>query len=539
MKKSNLKTSAFGLAKGAELLSEDSFAVQSFKDITVAVLCDGVGSSKEGREASLRTVEYFINSFKLKPQAWTIPQALEQFTSSINNILYSESSINYGKPELLTTLAIIIIEGNRLYGTNVGDSRIYLSRKEKLFQLSTDHIINEENKRHILTKVIGISDRIEPYIFENNLEEDDHILLCSDGLYTEMSDNEVFEKIPLLANGIVKFVNKRSFENLRDDTSAIVIKYLQDDEVTKRKRQFLTIPEYISENETIDSFQLLKPLVQNRRTWLATDGNSNFVLKFPEFEATESEEILNLFVREAWNARRIKSNYFPKAFIPEDRTHRYYVMEVFEGDNLEEILKKGKFDILNSLNILKTVLNSSQYLLKFNLVNGDIKPDNIIQLKSGEFKIIDYGSIVEIFSINSKAGTPSYLAPERFKGSAISEQSEIFSMGVTIYRLLTQKYPYGEIEPFQKPSFHSQPTAVSKLNKIVPEWFNTVILRMVHSDSEIRYKYFSEVLFDIENSDKVEPIYSKETPLLEKDPLKFYKIGFWILVIGNIGQIVF
>jgi len=539
MEKSNLKTSAFGLAKGAELLSDDNFSVQHFQDITIAVLCDGVGSAKEGREASLRTVEYFVNSFKLKPQAWSIPQALEQFTNSINNILYSESSINYGKPELLTTLAVIVIDGNRLYGANIGDSRIYLLRDEKLFQLSFDHIINEENKTHILTKVIGISDRIEPYLFENNLEINDHILLCSDGLYTEIDDSEIIEKTPLLANGIVKYVNKKMYENLRDDTSAVVVKYLQDDEIIKRKRQFLTIPEHISKGEKIDKYTFLKPLVQNNRTWLVSDPkHQEYVIKFPEFEAIESEDMLNLFIREAWNARRITSEYFPKAFIPEDRTYRYYLMEVFDGANLEEVSKKGKFDIGKSLEVLKTLLKSSQHLLQLNLVNGDIKPDNIIELKNGEFKIVDYGSIVEIFSINSKAGTPSYLAPERFTGSAISEQSEIFSMGVTIYKLLTEKYPYGEIEPFQKPSFYSEPILVLNLNKTVPEWFSIVVARMVHADIEIRYKHFSEVLFDIENSDKVEPIYSKNTPLLERDPLKFYKVGFWVLLLGNIGQLI-
>ena len=539
MEKLNLKTSAFGLAKGAELLSDDSFAVQTFNEITVAVLCDGVGSAKEGREASLRTVEYFINNFKLKPQAWTIPQALEQFTNSINNILYSESQINYSKPELLTTLAIIVIDGNRLYGANIGDSRIYLLRDKELFQLSTDHIINEKNKTHILTKVIGISDRIEPYIFENNLEEKDHLLLCSDGLYTEMSQEKIIEKIPLLANGIVKYVNKESYENLRDDTSAIVIKYIKDDEVAIRKRQFLTIPENLNENEKIDRFTLVKPLIQNRRTWLATENGKEFVLKFPDIEAIESEEILNLFIREAWNGRRIESDFFPKAFIPEDRTYRYYVMEIFDGENLEHLLsEKGVFDTVSALEILKTLLISSQYLLKLDLVNGDIKPDNIIKLKNGDFRLVDYGSIVEIFSINSKAGTPSYLAPERFKGSAISEQSEIFSMGATIYKLLTKKYPYGEIEPFQTPSFHSKPIAITELNDTVPEWFSIVISRMIHSNTEIRYKYFSEVLFDVENSDKVEPIYSKDTPLLEKDPLKFYKIGFWIMFSLNILQFI-
>ncbi|MDQ7067030.1 MAG: protein kinase [Sulfurimonas sp.] len=174
-------------------------------------------------------------------------------------------------------------------------------------------------------------------------------------------------------------------------------------------------------------------------------------------EAIDDEVSLDLFVKEAWNAKRLKADFFPKAVIPKNRSARYYVMQLFKGENLDTYLSHKQITIDDSIELANTLLKMSQYLVRYDLVHGDIKPPNIMIAKDDdenlEFKIIDYGSITEIFSINSQEGTPSFIAPERFLGEAISETTEIFSIGVTLYLALTGKYPYGEIEPFQNPSF--------------------------------------------------------------------------------------
>ncbi|SFV70885.1 Serine/threonine protein kinase [hydrothermal vent metagenome] len=145
------------------------------------------------------------------------------------------------------------------------------------------------------------------------------------------------------------------------------------------------------------------------------------------------------------------------------------------------------------------------------------------------FKVIDFGSITELYSINSTAGTPSYLAPERFTGSSINESSEIFSIGVTLYEALTQKFPYGEIEPFQQPIFK---TAISttKLNKNIHDWLNSVIFRSIEPNSEKRYKNYSEMLFELSNPNRVKPYFDSTKPLIKRNPELFYKIEFIIIL---------
>jgi serine/threonine protein kinase len=170
------------------------------------------------------------------------------------------------------------------------------------------------------------------------------------------------------------------------------------------------------------------------------------------------------------------------------------------------------------------------------LVHGDIKPENILVLRrhgKRVYKLIDFGSIVEIFSVASRAGTPSYLAPERFTGESISEQTEIFAIGVTLYEALSRKYPYEEIEPFQNPTFKT-PTPLRQLNRLVPTWLEAVVMRAIARDKERRYERYSEMEYELTHPEKVQPYYPENATLLEREPIKVYRWAFTLSFLLNI-----
>ena len=528
MANSNIKTTGFSLAKGKNLTGDDFFDVKVVDNLTIAIVCDGVGSATEGAEASRRVTNYLITNFKNRPTSWSIEKSIKSFISSINSILYEESMVNYERPEIVTTLAMVIIEGDKLYGANVGDSRIYLQRDGIMSQLSHDHLMEEDGYEGVLTQAIGIDKFVSPYYFENIINIQDKILLCSDGLYTIIDDDYISQKISYGANFLVKDASKKVKDDLPDDTTAVIIDILGINQVEKLKKQNLIIPEKLDKDMIIDGYKLEKALIQNNRTWLCSNKGKKYVIKFAPIEAIEEPSILDLYVKEAWNAKRLKAGFFPKAVIPKNRTHRYYIMENIDGVELKEYIKKRHLSIDDSINLAKTILKMGQYLLKFDLVHGDIKPENIMVIKrDGKliFKIIDFGSMVELYSINSTAGTPSYLAPERFRDSSINESSEIFSIGVTLYEVLTQSFPYGEIEPFQTPKFKI-PNQPNRKNKNIPEWLSSVILRSIDIDNQRRYQNYSEMIFEITNPLKVKPYFDKSKSLIERSPLLVYRVGF-------------
>lgn len=537
MNNNNIKTSGFSLAKQKELTGDDFYDIKTIGNLTVAIICDGVGSADEGAAAAKRVTTYLMNNFKIRPKTWSIEKSIKTFVKSINSILYKESQINYERSELVTTLVLVVIEGNRLYGANVGDSRVYLYRDNKLNQLSNDHAMEDEGYENVLTQAMGISEDVELYYFENIVQKDDKILLCSDGLYNVLDEDTIKENVSQGALSLVKKASKLTEDNLPDDTTAVVLEIVEANEREILKQLKLDIPDSLKEGQVIDGYKLEKPLIQNERTWLASKKTKKYVVKFAPLEAKDNKELLDLFVKEAWNAKRLKANFFPKAVIPKTRTCRYYVMQLFHGEDLDNYLKTHThITIDDAVELASILLKMSQFLLKYDLVHGDIKPDNIMIAKvdeeNREYKIIDFGSITEIFSTDTRAGTPSFLAPERFLGETISESTEIFSIGVTLYLSLTGKYPYGEIEPFQNPIF-KEATKPSSFNSNIPDWLDSVIMRSIALDKEQRYSHYSEMDYELTHPKKVKPYFIKSAPLIERSPLLFYKRAFNIMIVVN------
>jgi serine/threonine protein phosphatase PrpC len=542
MSKQNIDTSGFSLAKGTQLTGDDYFEVKVMENITVAVVCDGVGSAVAGAEAAKRTTQFLVHSLKNRPRSWSMEKSIKHFIDNINRVLYMESMEQYEREEMVTTLTLVVIEGDRLYGANVGDSRIYLQRNGQFAQLSSDHAMDEEGMENVLTSAIGLEEHVEPYYFENNLQPKDRILLCSDGLYNELTQEEIAEGLHMGASYLVKKASKKHNDDLPDDTTAVVIEIKELDPRLKLKQTPLTIQEFYKENEVIDGYRLVKPLIQNRRTWLCENKGVQYVIKFAPFDAVDDEVMLDLFVKEVWMAKRLKAGFFPKAVIPKKRTHRYYIMSYVEGTPLKEFITKKPLSVDLSVELARFLLKMSQYLIKQNLVHGDIKPENIIVTqRKGKtvFKMVDFGSITEAYSNVTRAGTPSYLAPERFIQAPVTEQTEIYAIGVTLYEALTQKFPFGEIEPFQNPTFDKSPKHPAKFNPKIPDWLESVILRAIETDANKRYHNYSEMLFELDNPEKVQPYFDKSSSFIERHELMVYKIGFITMFVLNIIQLIF
>ncbi len=540
MSKQNIETSGLTLAKGKQLKGDDYFEIKALDDITIAVVCDGVGSAEHGAEAAKRTCKFLVNSLKNRPTSWSMEKSIKHFIENINNILYKESMSDYEREELVTTLTLVVIEGNRLYGANVGDSRIYLHRNNELTQLSEDHAMDEEGMENVLTLAIGLQEDVEPYYFENNLEPKDRILLCSDGLYNELDNETIKASMHMNASFLVKKASKKVDDNLPDDTTAVLIEIKELDSRMKYKKLNLFVSESYKKGDEIDGYVLKKSLIENNRTWICEKRGQEYVIKFAPAEVIDDEVQLDLFVKEVWMARRLKAGFFPKVAVPKNRTHRYYIMTYIKGVSLKEYIEKKPLSVDLSVELGTFLLKMSQYLIKQDMVHGDIKPENIMvysnKMDKITFKMVDFGSITEAYSDVTRAGTPSYLAPERFTQSPVNEQTEVYAIGVTLYEAMTQKLPFGEIEAFQTPSFDKNVKEPSKINSKIPEWLDSVLLRSIESNTDKRYNNYSEMQFELSNPQKVKPYFYESTSFVKRHEMMVYKVGFISMVVLNIVQ---
>jgi serine/threonine protein kinase len=343
------------------------------------------------------------------------------------------------------------------------------------------------------------------------------------------------------ASFLVKKASKKHADKLPDDTTAVVLEIKELDPRFKLKQTKLMIEEKYKVGDVVDGYKLVKPLIQNNRTWLCVNKGVQYVIKFAPVEALEDETLLDFFVKEVWMAKRLKAGFFPKAVVPKKRTHRYYIMSYVDGVSLKEYIIKKTLTVDTAIELSQFLLKMSQFLSKLDLVHVDIKPENIIVSKRKEkfvFKMVDFGSITEAYSNVSRAGTPSYLAPERFNQAPITEQTEIYAIGVTLYEVLTQKFPFGEIEPFQNPSFDKTPKHPTKFNAKIPDWFESVMLRAIETNTDKRYHNYSEMLFEMNNPEKVKPYFDKNLSFIERNEKMVYKVGFIVMFVLNIVQLL-
>lgn len=535
-----LQSSEFILPK-PDYVGDDACAFTLIDNtLFVSVLCDGVGSAKRGGSAARQTVKFFIDQFKTRPKAWDIPKTMEVFTRHINSLLFKESMSQYERIELLTTLCLAVIEGEMLHTLNLGDSRIYLLPKASnaLTQLTTDHTMDDEYMSHVLTQACGLSDNIELTVQTTPIAVGDALIVCSDGIYNFIDEDSFSQLLQkgLGAKSIITHIANNAKPEDRDDMSLQIFRIEALDPLHAIKNTPLLIPKTLLEGQSIDGYTLLEPMMEHRRIWKVAKKNEILVMKFPM--SADDPQALDEFVREAWYAKQVTHKAFGKAWVSEDRTVRYYLMELVQGTNLREYLKNRPISIDTAIELGKFLHKAQAHLLHLGLVHGDIKPENIIVTKKTDeagvnFKMVDFGSMVEIFSSNSRAGTPSYLAPERFTGGTINEATEIFSIGVTLYWALTGVLPYGDIEPFQTPNFKT-PTRPIKRNSNIPAWLDSIIMRAIAIESEERYAHYSEFFYELKAPEKVKPYFCKGVPLIERSPATFYKIGFILLFISEV-----
>jgi serine/threonine protein phosphatase PrpC len=527
--------SSFGFAQRAGRHSHDFFLVKAWEETVIAALADGAGSSDEAREAAERAVRSLVNNYEMRPRAWPPAKALVEFTSRINRMLHQDSLTRFGEPELITTIAVAVIEGDRLYGLNVGDSRVYLARAGRLTRLSLDHVAQGHDFNHVLDRALGLAPEVQPHLFEAELKDGDVALLCSDGVYNALDEGLLAQKLGCrtAARSIVAEAQERVTPHTGDDLSAIVLDIQSTGKLRTEEARHLEIPAKLRKGEVIDGFTLIRSFQYCDRVWLATREGKRFTLKFAPIEARDCEELNHLFIKETWNATRLQdTRFFPRVFVPNGATYRYYAMEFIEAPSLMTLLRSRRLAVDETVALGKFLLAASQYLLRFDLVHGDLKPENILVLSDFhgiQFKLVDFGSITELFSLASRAGTASYLAPERFREAPISERTEIFSIGVTLFYALTRTFPFGEIERFQIPRFQAA-KRTTLLNPNVPPWLEAVVLRALSPGAERRYQNYSEMLFDLEHPAQVAPFYTDNLPLLERDPLRFYRTGFFLLL---------
>jgi serine/threonine-protein kinase len=239
-----------------------------------------------------------------------------------------------------------------------------------------------------------------------------------------------------------------------------------------------------------------------------TIGHRNVAVKTLKPNGVDAEEIAsmkNRFFREADSAKQLAHPAIVKVFdAGEDHGTAYYAMELLDGVTLREFCdKRGTISVKRAVEIAACVAEALAYAHAKGVVHRDIKPENIMILSNGDIKITDFGvaKLLDVAQTQSGVvlGTPNYMSPEQLIGRKVDGRSDLFSLGVVIYEVLTGVRPFQAKNISEMLRLHEShtPAALSTLRADVPPAVDTIILRALKRNLDERYQQGEQMAKDL------------------------------------------
>ena len=514
-------------------------------------VADGVGGNAGGREAAEMTVRGVLSDYYATPDTWETTVALDKVLIALNRWVVSQAARQREMAGMATTLSLLVLRGKRYVLAHVGDSRIYRLRGGELQQLTTDHVWDRPDMRHVLKRAIGLDSQLQVDYAEGELQPDDVFALMSDGVWEQLGQLGIHEILSLYrtpqmaADDLVK---QALAKGSQDNATALVVRIEQTGEeqltdlVSEAKR--LTVPPRLKPGEKLDDFEVLELLYESRGSLLYKVKNlvngQVCVLKTLHPLMAEDQESCNGLLSEEWLGKRVVSRYFVQILpIPaERRSCLYYIMSWHPGATLQQQIDIGQHFSAAEVGMYGIrVAKGLGALHRLNIVHRDIKPANLHLGDDGKLRILDLGVALNPGSNNTAAtnnpGTPSFMAPELFRGETANTQSDLYATGVTLYHLLTRHYPYGEIEPFQRPRF-SYLAPPTRYRPDIPQWLENIILKAVARDPKLRFETAEEMLLALEVGERKPLLTPAHASLAERDPLLMWQGIALLSVLANV-----
>jgi serine/threonine protein phosphatase PrpC/ribosomal protein L39E/aminoglycoside phosphotransferase len=514
------------------------------------VLADGISTSDVSAIASESAVKSFLTDYYCTSDSWSVKTSAQRVIAATNSWLHAQTRQSqhlYDKDRgYVCTLSAMVIKSTTAHIFHIGDARIYRIAGNNLEQLTEDHRVIVSSQQSYLGRALGINPQIEIDYRAVTVEKGDLFLLATDGVYEHVSSRFIAETINKSANeldGAARTIVEEAKRLGSPDNLTIQIvrvDALPDGESSEVVRQAseLPCPPLPEARTVLDGYQIVREIHGSSRShiYMAVDSADGALVavKIPSTDLRDDPAYRQRFMMEEWVARRINSAHVLKPRIQSRRQNYLYVVtEFIDGQTLAQwMIDNPKPGIETTRRIVEQVAKGLQAFHRLEMLHQDLRPANIMIDKTGTAKIIDFGS-VRIAGIaddaagmsNDILGTAQYTAPEYFLGEGGSPRSDIFSLGVIAYQMLTGRLPYGtQVARTRTKAQQRKLRYRSALddNRDVPAWIDGTLKKAVHPDPYQRYEELSEFVFDLRHPNK-KFIATASMPLIERDPLLFWK----------------
>lgn len=528
------------------------------KGVAIAI-ADGIGSSSVSQVASKAAVTSFLMDYISTPESWSVKKSALRVLGAANSWLYSQTmQSNYSHDKnrgFVCTFSAMVLRSSTAYLFHAGDTRIYRLRDGVLEQLTQDHRLWVSRDKSYLSRALGMEPHVRMDYSSFQVEVGDIFCFMSDGVYEFLSDSfmvEMIQKHQDRFEEIAKSIVEAAHEAQSDDN--ITIQLVRVDALPKKelKELYRQIEEkpfapLLEAREEFEGYTIVRELSASSRShvYLGVDRQSGtqVALKIPSIDMRGDKAYLERFLMEEWIARRISSAHVLKSFTPSrKRNYLYNVLEFIEGQTLSQWIIDNPNPTLET--VRQTVEQIAKGLLALHrqeMIHQDLRPQNIMIETSGTLKIIDFGAtrVEGIMDINIRLeqenllGTALYSAPEYFLGKEGTTRSDLFSLGVIVYEMLSGHFPYGiEIARVKNEAGQKRLryTPLYHYNQEIPVWVDEAVKKAVAINPNERYEELSEFLYDLRHPNE-EFLKKKKPPLVERNSVIFWQGVSFILAL--------
>jgi serine/threonine protein phosphatase PrpC/predicted Ser/Thr protein kinase len=514
-------------------------------------LADGISSSDFSRIASESTVKGFLTDYYCTPESWSVKTSAHRVIAATNSWLHSQtrrSQNPYDKDKgYVCTLSAMVIKASTAHIFHVGDSRVYRMTGNALEQLTNDHRAIISSEQTYLSRAMGVSPQIEIDYQMFKIERGDVFVLATDGVYEHVGARSMTKTIGDNADDLDKAARaivEQAYQGNSPDNLTVQIVRVDQVPTGEASELFgqaskLPLPPLLEARMLFDGYRIVRELHGSSRShiYLAVDtaDDAMVVLKIPSIDLRDDPEYLKRFLMEEWVARRINSAHVLKPCLQSrKRNYLYVVTEFIDGQTLTQwMIDNPKSDLATVRGIVEQIARGLQAFHRMEMLHQDLRPANIMIDKTGTVKIIDFGStrvkgVIEAAPAADRheiLGTAQYTAPEYFLGESGTSRSDIFSLGVITYQMLTGRLPYGaQVAKTRTKSQQRRLRYGSALddNSEIPAWIDSVLKKATHPDPYQRYDELSEYVYELRHPNK-SSLGASPTPLIERNPLLFWK----------------
>ncbi|MNU74217.1 Serine/threonine-protein kinase PrkC [compost metagenome] len=507
-------------------------------------IADGVSQCADGGLAARSTLQALALDYYATPETWGVAQALDRLLLAQNRWLQA----NGGGQPLLTTVSALVLRGRRFTLAHVGDCRVYRWHGDELQRVSEDHVWDQPGMQHVLKRALGLDQHLVLDFLDGELRLDESFVLLSDGIWAVLGDTAIAAILrdqPDLHSAAQTLVSAAHLAGSQDNASALLVRVDALGETSIGDAlihlQQWPLPPALKAGQDFEGWHVEAILGQSQQSLLYRVRDTQqqpWLLKTLPGRLHDDHQAGQALLSEEWFLKRVAGRHFPEVHAASQRQHLYYVMREYPGATLAQLHEQvGPMPLAQWQDLAERLLRAVGMLHRRQILHRDIKPENLLLGDDGELRLLDFGLAycpgLSEDQPSTLPGTPSFIAPEAFRGEVPTPQQDLYAVGVTLYYLLTGHFPYGEIEAFQRPRF-GVPVSASRYRPDLPEWLTQSLERAVAADPTLRFETAEEWLLLIEQGER-HSLTVRPRPLLEREPLKVWRTLALLSLLANLA----